>query len=244
MSTPFTQIPILGMNFIKATNTAFLEQIKKDSLAHKNRFIVTANPEIVLAAQKDSKFADIIAHADYTTADGIGIVKGARILNTPLPERITGYDTMCSLLKWANEQHKKVYFLGAKPAVITDVLKNVHANYPSINISGFHDGYFNDDATIIKEISDTQPDFVFIALGFPKQEFFIAKNRFSSPSIWMGVGGSFDVLAGHVKRAPDFWVNHHIEWLYRLLKEPSRFFRMLALPKYLLLVYKEKFTKK
>lgn len=240
----FQTVNVLGVDFINTTNHDFLTQLKADSQANKNRFVVTANPEIVLAAKQNPQLAAAIKSSDYTTADGIGIIKGAKILKTPLPERITGYDTMCALLDWANANQKRVYFLGAKPSVLADLKKKLAQNYPDLVIAGSNDGYFQDEGPIVNDIKQAKPDFVFVALGFPKQELFIANHRQVAAAIWMGVGGSFDVLAGHVKRAPAFWVNHHIEWLYRLLKEPSRFVRMLALPKYLLLVYRYALIKK
>ena len=204
---------------------------------------MTANPEIVLAAKDDLAYAKTIRSADYVTADGIGIIKGAKILGDPLPERVTGYDTLVALLSFANKHQKRVFFLGARPAVLQQVLTKVATNYPNLVISGSCDGYFKDEAKVAEQIKQAEPDFVFVALGFPKQEFFIAKYQDLASAIWIGVGGSFDVLSGQTKRAPKWWIDHHLEWAYRLLKEPSRFFRMLALPKYLLLVYREKYLK-
>ncbi|KRM95942.1 N-acetylglucosaminyldiphosphoundecaprenol N-acetyl-beta-D-mannosaminyltransferase [Liquorilactobacillus aquaticus DSM 21051] len=241
MSQLFSHVDVLGTSFTKITNQELLEQLEKDSNAHKNRFVVTANPEIVLFARQNKEYASVLNTADYTTADGIGIVKGARILGRPLPERVTGYDTLLSLLKFANKKSKRVYFLGAKPSVITKIIVKIRQDYPQLIIAGYHDGYFKNESTIVQEIQQSSPDFVFVALGFPKQELFIAHHRNSSQAIWMGVGGSFDVLAGVAKRAPLFWQKHHIEWLYRLFQEPSRFGRMLALPKYLLLIFHAKF---
>ena len=114
MAQPFETVNVLGFDFINTTQTNFIEQLKQDCLNHQNRFIVTANPEIVLAAKNDAHYAQIIQTADYLTADGIGIVKGAKILGTPLPERVTGYDTMMALLAWCHEQHK----LKLKPSIL------------------------------------------------------------------------------------------------------------------------------
>nr|WP_321316291.1 WecB/TagA/CpsF family glycosyltransferase [uncultured Ligilactobacillus sp.] len=240
----FEHINILGINFTKITENQLIKSLIDDHKHKKNRFIVTANPEIVLAARKNKEYQKIINHADYVTADGIGIIKGANILNTPLPERVTGFDTMLKLLNYSNKNKCKVYFLGAKETIIKDTIINVQKDYPDIIISGYHNGYFKNPDPIIKDIKQKQPDFIFVALGFPKQDYFIEKYREISNSIWMGVGGSFDILAGNINRAPEFWINHHIEWLYRLIQEPKRFIRMLALPKYLLLIYKEKFKQK
>ncbi|MBU5279675.1 WecB/TagA/CpsF family glycosyltransferase [Ligilactobacillus animalis] len=240
MQNNFETVNVLGLDFIKATQAEFLEQLKRDSQTKDDRFIVTANPEIVLAAKDDTAYAKTIRSADYITADGIGIIKGAKILGDPLPERVTGYDTLVALLAFANDHQKSVFFLGAKPDVLEKVLAKVKTSYPDLKIAGSCDGYFKDEAKVARQIEQARPDFVFVALGFPKQEFFIAKHRELAPAIWMGVGGSFDVLSGQTKRAPKWWIDHHLEWAYRLLKEPSRFIRMLALPKYLLLVYRKK----
>lgn len=236
------KVNVLEIDFLPTTNREFRQTLINDNVMHKSRFVVTANPEIVLAARADKHYADVISQADYVTADGIGIVIGAKILGHPLPERITGYDTMIALLKYADRTQKKVYLLGAKPEVLEKVKEQLAIQYPNIIIAGAHDGYFSADEedSIAADIQQSQPDFIFVALGFPKQEYFIAKYKDKANAIWMGVGGSFDVLSGTVKRAPEFWQNHHIEWLYRLLKEPTRFKRMLALPRYLALVCRER----
>lgn len=244
MQNKFETVNVLGLDFIKATQQEFLQQLKQDSDSNKTRFIVTANPEIVLAAKNDPKYAEVLKTADYITADGIGIIKGANILGDPLPERVTGYDTMTALLKWASENDKRVYFLGAKNEVLNKALAKVKQSYPTLTIAGSCDGYFKDEAKVAQDIKQAKPDIVFVALGFPKQEYFIAKYKDLAPALWMGVGGSFDVLSGTTKRAPKWWIDHHMEWTYRLVKEPSRFIRMLALPKYLLLVYRKKYFKK
>ena len=244
MRQNFDEISVLGVDFIRATNGEFLKQIYADSRAGKNRFVVTANPEIVLHARQDHKFAQVLAKADYTTADGIGIIIGSSILNDPLPERITGFDTMTTLLKWADTENKRVFLLGAKPAVIKATVNKVKQQYPHLTICGWHDGYYKDEKQVANEIKAAHPDFVFAALGFPKQEYFIAANRQVADAIWMGVGGSFDVLANFTKRAPQKWRDHHLEWLYRLLKEPYRIGRMMSLPKYLILICRQRITGK
>lgn len=238
MSAPFTTVSILNVPFINTTNAAFVAQLKQDILAHHNRFVVTANPEILMYAREHPDYQQVLQQADYITPDGIGVIQGAQILGTPLPERITGYDTLLELLQWGHEQRQRVFFLGAKPEVLKQVVATVKTQYPNLVIAGALDGYYDDEAAVVDQISAAKPDMIFIATGFPKQEFFIAKYRHRVDGLWMGVGGSFDVLAGAVKRAPKFWQDHHIEWLYRLIKEPSRFKRMLVLPRYLRLVKK------
>ena len=131
MTQPFSTVNVLGFDFIKATQQEFVEQLKKDSLSHKNRFVVTANPEIVLTALNDPEYSSVIKGADYLTADGIGIVKGAKILGSSLPGRVTGFDTMTAILKWCDEERKKIYFLGAKNEVIMTMIEKIKTTYTS-----------------------------------------------------------------------------------------------------------------
>ncbi|XIF19477.1 MAG: glycosyltransferase [Acetilactobacillus jinshanensis] len=159
-----------------------------------------------------------------------------------MPNRISGYDLFANLLKWGNHYRKSIYLLGSHTSVIKDLIEIIHDRYPNLEITGYHNGYFKSSKSIAKEIQQKHPDMVFIALGYPKQEEFIHKYQTLNNGLWMGVGGSFDVLSGHTKRAPQFWITHHIEWLYRLIKEPRRLGRMMALPRFLIDVYKQKMT--
>ena len=176
------------------------------------------------------------------TADGIGIIKGAKMLGLKLPERVTGYDLFCWYLQIANEDHLRVYLIGAKPAVIAAVKEKIAKDYPGIDLVGAEDGYSKEALPeIASRIAQSRPDLVFAALGFPKQEKLLAILRKQNlPASMMGVGGSFDVFAGAVKRAPKLFQDAHLEWFYRLLKEPSRIGRMMVLPKFVVEVKKSK----
>lgn len=231
---PFKTVNILGFNFLKTTKDDFLEQLQPDLLHQKKRFIITANPEIIMYARKHPNYSKIVKSADYLVADGIGIVKASQFTNTKLTERITGFDLFNDLLKWANTHQSKVYLLGSKDSVIKAVVQKIHSEFPQINIVGYHDGYFKNEAPIVEEIKKTKPNFVFVATGFPKQEEFISAHQSVASAIWMGIGGSFDVYAGNVKRAPLFWQKHNIEWLYRLITDPKRIKRQIVLPIFLL----------
>ncbi|MCH5464898.1 WecB/TagA/CpsF family glycosyltransferase [Levilactobacillus tujiorum] len=236
MQPSFPTVTVLDVPFIKTTATQLLETLQQRILTQQNTFVVTANPEIVMYAHHNAAYHQLLQTADYITPDGIGILDGAKILKQPLPERITGFDTLTSLLQWASDQHRSAYFVGAKPEVIAKLKNSLTRDYPGLIIAGMHDGYFTDDTAIIADIKRTQPDMVFAALGFPKQEEFIAQHRHVTNGLWMGVGGSFDVLAGTVDRAPKWWQTHHLEWLYRTLKEPKRLKRIAVIPHYLHLV--------
>ena len=237
------RVNILGTEFDNFTEKQFHHYLDDDLDIKANKFIVTPNPEIVLSARKDNNFSQIINNADYVIPDGIGIIKGAKSLGTPIPERITGFDTLKYLIEAANRKQLKVYLLGAKPEVIQASAEKIKNDYPQIDLVGFHDGYFKDDSIIVQEISEKQPNVVLVALGSPKQEIFINKYRKSADAIWIGVGGSFDVFSGTKKRAPIIMQKLNLEWLYRLFKEPTRIGHMLAIPKYMNLINKEKKNK-
>ena len=195
--------------------------------------VVTANPEIVMAANKDPKFMELIKKdADLVTADGIGIVLGGKMLKTPIKERVTGYDLFTWLLHVGNLRKLRVYLIGATPAVMKITKAKIAKDY----------GYFKDDLkTVAKRIENTEPDLVFAAIGFPRQEELISLLRQAEvPAIMMGVGGSFDVFSGAVKRAPKVFQKTHLEWFYRLITNPTRFKRMLALPEFVVEVEKSK----
>nr|WP_255552580.1 WecB/TagA/CpsF family glycosyltransferase [Lactobacillus sp. Sy-1] len=231
---------ILNVSYINTNFTYFLQIIQARINQRENTFIATVNPEIAYYAHQNPKYQSILSSADFVTPDGIGIIKASEMIGQPIQERITGFDIFKALLEWGSQNNKSAYFAGAKPDVINDLKVVLKSQYPGIKISGIRDGYFKSDQEVASEIKDQQPDMVFLALGSPKQEAFIAKYRHLNNGLWIGLGGSFDVLSGNVKRAPQFWINHHLEWLYRLIKEPSRLPRIMIIPKYLKLVRKSK----
>ncbi len=237
----FEQVNVLGVNFAKLNMNETVAWINDRIKQKQGTFIVTANPEIVMYARDHPDYAGLIGrHADLVTADGIGVIKGAAMLGTPLPERVTGYDLMLRLLQNASEAHHRVYLLGAKADVNEQAVARVLRDYPGIELVGARDGYFDlEDLAVRQAVADAKPDLVFAALGFPRQEQFLASLQPALPqALLMGVGGSFDVLSGAAKRAPVWMQNAHLEWFYRLLKEPSRLGRMMVLPKFLVEVKK------
>lgn len=235
-------VDILGVPFTYTDQTAFISTLDKYISDQQRSFIVTANPEIVMKAKNDSGFMEIIKKATHIVADGIGIVKAAQLLRTPLPGRVTGYDTMIGLLAVANEKKYSIYLLGAEKETLQKAVETIQSDYPNISIAGSHDGYFDwENNTISEEVIKLQPDIVFVALGVPKQEQWIAEHLSSFTSgLFIGVGGSIDVIAGTVKRAPIFWQRLNLEWFYRLLKQPSRWKRMMALPLFAFQILKRK----
>ncbi len=202
------------------------------------KMIFTPNSEILMDAVKDPEFADILNKGHIVVPDGIGVVIASRFYKKPLKDRVAGYDLMCSIIDIAYEKEKSIYFLGGAEGIAETAVKKLVESYKNIKILGWHNGYFDEEEEkiILNDIIELKPDILFVALGAPKQEKWIYKNRHSIPSkIAMGVGGSFDVIAGKAKRAPEFYQKAGLEWFYRLIKEPKRIFRVLKLPKFVIL---------
>ncbi|WP_226085931.1 WecB/TagA/CpsF family glycosyltransferase [Mesobacillus sp. S13] len=239
-------VDILGVKFVRLSRGEILSQVEGSIDSNGKMFVVTANPEIVMHAKDHPDYMRTVSNADMVIADGIGVIIGSKILNTPLPERVAGFDLLTELLKRGNEKNWRVFFLGAKDEVLQEAVGNVKKDYPNLVIAGSHHGYFKDDDTKVADlVREAQADMVFVALGFPRQEKWIEAYMPSfDKGLFMGVGGSFDVLAGHVQRAPEIWQKLNLEWLYRLLKQPSRWKRMLTLPMFILEVVKEKNRRK
>ncbi|MBT2731113.1 WecB/TagA/CpsF family glycosyltransferase [Carnobacterium sp. ISL-102] len=236
------KVSVLGVAFDNQTKETFLEELIKRVDHNQKSFVVTANPEIVMYAKKNPAYMSLINKADYVIADGIGIIKGSKMLGTPIVERVAGYDLMLALLEEANVKGSRVYLLGAKEEVLQSTVAKVQKFYPSIDLVGARNGYFDlSDTSIIESVQATQPDMVFVAIGYPRQEQWIHQYlSTASKGLLMGVGGSFDVLSGKSKRAPKIFIQLNSEWLYRLIKQPLRFKRMMALPQFLREVNHEK----
>lgn len=202
----------------------FLNIIRDKLLNNQKMFIVTANPEAFIYGQREKDFGSILLDEETTVvADGIGIVKGAKKIGTHIAERIPGIEIAEKLLEYGNEFSKSVFFLGAKPEVIDALRLLVENKYPDLKILGAVNGYVADKDKVFEEIKKAKPDIVMVALGIPAQERLIYKHLSSfEKGIFIGVGGSFDVLSGTKQRAPEFFIDHNLEWLYRIVKEPSR----------------------
>ena len=236
---------IMNLEFIDSNMDQLTQAIHHRISTSQKTFIVTANPEIVMYAQQNESYNDILKDADYITPDGIGVVIGSRILGKPVQERLAGFDLLGRLLELSNENGYKVYFLGASPETIGVTVENIQRKYSKLNIVGFHHGYFDhDDQQLVAEVKSHKPDLIFVGLGFPKQEQWIHENMHHfDKGVFMGVGGSFDVWAGKVKRAPLIWQKLYLEWLYRLIKQPTRWRRMLVLPLFLIKVIQIRLNK-
>ncbi len=241
------RLEILGVGVDRVTSSEALERIatfiakgKETGATHQ---IVTANAEIIYQASKNEKMRGVINNAQMVTADGSGVVWASKQLGEPLAERVTGIDLVNSICAASAQYGWKLYILGSAPGVADTAAKNICAKYPGCNIIGTHHGYFDaaEEANILAELRELKPDVLFVALGAPKQEYWIADHiEALGIPVGMGIGGSMDVLSGNVKRAPKWMQKLSLEWLYRLLIQPSRYKRMLALPKFMLAVKKQK----
>ncbi|MEG2869711.1 MAG: WecB/TagA/CpsF family glycosyltransferase [Terrisporobacter sp.] len=208
----------------RGTKEEFLKELEDKLLNEEKAFIVTANPETFMKANKISEF-DRILKNDGTTiiADGIGVVKGANIINIDIKERIPGVEVSYGLLAFANKYNKSLYLLGGSKNVIELTAKKVKKEYPNIKLLGYTDGYVQDKDKVFDEIVDLAPDIVLVALGVPAQEILIDKHydKFNK-GIFIGVGGTFDVMSGTVKRAPEIFIKLNLEWLYRIAGDKTR----------------------
>ena len=197
--------------------------------------VYTPNSEIIMAAYKNEEFKDVLNDAELLTADGIGVVYASRILGKPIQERAAGYDISCEVLDRIKGTSRSVFLFGGKPGVADIAEEKLKERFCGLQIAGKRNGYFKpeEEESIVDEINASGADLLFVCLGAPKQELWIDKYKDKlNVKVAMGVGGSLDVFAGTVLRAPDFYCKHGLEWLYRLMKQPSRAGRMLALPKF------------
>jgi len=203
--------------------------------------IVTINPEMISAAQKMPEFSKVISEAEMVVPDGIGVEIGLKILGYRV-KRIPGVELGKALIVKFSKDNKSIAMIGAKPEVIELAVKNLKEEIENINIVYSHDGYFEDEDSVLEEVANASPDLVLVALGSPKQEFFINKLKKKLPNALMiGLGGSFDVWSGVVDRAPEIYQKLGLEWLYRTLKDPKRFKRIFpTLPLFILKVLKER----
>lgn len=232
-------IKILGVRVDKV-NTAeaynrFLQLMDGETLS----MIFTPNTEIVMMAQQDHELRSILREADLVVPDGIGLVYASKLHHLGLDERVTGIDLMERILRYCHTTRKSIYILGGKPGVAERATEAILKAYPGLVSKGFQDGYFKPDQElkIIDRINELKPDLLFVAMGAPRQEKWIYKHRkILNARVAMGVGGSVDVWAGTSKRAPLFYQKANLEWLYRLIKNPSRIGRMMALPKFMVKV--------
>ncbi len=229
------KVNILGVWVDMANIPRAADRIMQFFNEDKLHKVYTPNSEIIMAAYKDEEFKAVLNDADLLTADGIGVVYASRILGKPIAERAAGYDITCEVLDRIKGTSRSVFLFGGKPDVAETAEERLKERYPGLVIAGTRNGYFKSDEEeeIVNEINESGAELLLVCLGAPKQELWINKHKDKlNAKVAMGVGGSLDVFAGTALRAPEFYCKHGLEWFYRLMKQPSRAGRMLALPKF------------
>lgn len=238
-------IDVMGVGFNNITMDEAVEAGLALISQHRSAYVVTPNPEIVMAAMDSTDFRRDVNGADLVLPDGIGIIYGARILGTPLKAKVPGIDFAAGLFEKLSERGGSVFLFGAKPGIAEKAAGNIKAKYPGLRVVGCENGYYKDDAPIIAHINEASPDLLLVCLGAPKQERFMAaySGRLNA-GLMAGLGGSLDVFAGTVKRAPKFWQRLGLEWFYRLITDPKRIKRMIKLPVFLFLTIGSRLRRK
>jgi len=226
-------------------NLSFDETKKKivEFINEGRKAIITPiNPEKIMKSFKDDKLREILLNSNLLLPDGYGIIFASKILKIQLKERITGIDMFEALLDYANENRLSIYFLGTQEEILKKVIERIEKEHPGIKIAGYHNGFFKEENEVLEDLKDKKFDILFVAMGSPKQEYFIYDNFDKiDAKIFMGVGGSFDVFSGKLKRAPYLIRKLGLEWLYRFILEPrKRFPRVTQLFNFMILVFKER----
>ena len=231
----------------KESKENFFSELKTSLDKEKRMFIVTANPEAFIFGNQDAEVENLLLDKQTTVvADGVGIVKGAAMIGVDIEERIPGVDIAEKLMEYGSELNKTVFLLGAKQEVIDALCDVIKIKYPNLTVVGAVNGYVADKDAVMEQACALSPDIILVALGIPAQEKLIYKHfKNFDKGIFVGVGGSFDVLSGTKARAPEFFIKHNIEWLYRIVKEPSRLKRFYnSNVKFILKMRKEACSKK
>ena len=228
------KIDIMGLQFDNITMEEALDAAKALLQGEHAARVVTPNAEIAYEALHDENMRTLLNSAELMLPDGAGVVLASKILKTPLRQKVAGVDFADGLLGVLETTGQSLYLLGSKPGVGELAAQKMTQKHPKLRIAGIADGYFQDEAPVIDKINASGADVLFVCLGAPKQEQFMARHQKAlHVKLMAGLGGSLDSFAGTVKRAPKWMIRLNLEWLYRLIKEPKRFGRMLRLPKYL-----------
>lgn len=231
-------VEILGVRIDAVDAREALDIAVRLAQADRPSYIVTPNAEIVVASRSHSDLKHALACAELAVGDGVGVLWASRVLRRPLPEKVNGIDLMLALLKEARARSLRVYLLGASSEVVTLAARRIRTEM-GVDVVGFHHGYFSDseDVDVFRSICAAEPDIIFVGMGSPRQELWMYRHvQILRRGVMMGVGGSFDVISGAKTRAPLKMQQLGLEWLYRLIKEPSRIRRIAALPKFVALV--------
>jgi N-acetylglucosaminyldiphosphoundecaprenol N-acetyl-beta-D-mannosaminyltransferase len=236
---PTGTVQILGVKVHTVTMDTALEQVRRFIREGGPHHLVTADTSCIMKAREDPALRDLINAADLVTPDGAGVLWTAKVLDLPLSERVSGVDLTDRMCALAAQEGYRVYFLGAAPGVAEKAARVLQEKYPGLPVAGARDGYFQpqEEDTVAEQIRAARAQMVFVALGIPKQEQWIQRHQERvGAAVYMGIGGSFDVISGNLPRAPLWMQRNGLEWLYRVLLEPRRIVRLTALPLFVLIV--------
>lgn len=232
---------VLGVQYDNITMAEALDCGREILRGSKTAYCVTPNAEMAYDALHHEEFRDVLNSASLVLPDGAGVVLGAKILKTPLKQKVAGIEFAQNMLPIYEELGSRLYLLGSKPGVAELAAKKMLEKHPQLCICGTHDGYFQDENEVIAAINKAGADVVYVCLGAPKQEYFMYRNRDRlQVKMMVGLGGTLDGIAGTVKRAPRWMIKLQLEWLYRLIKEPRRIGRMMRLPKFVFAAIKKR----
>jgi N-acetylglucosaminyldiphosphoundecaprenol N-acetyl-beta-D-mannosaminyltransferase len=233
------RVHILGLPVDKVTMVETLGILEAFVAERQPHIVVTADASGLAQAQSDPSHAEIIRNADLVTPDSVGVMWAARRAGQPLPERVSGVDLVDRVCRLSADKGYRVYFLGAAPGVAELAAEKLRLKHPGCNIVGTRHGYFpaDSDDLVAQEVAAFKPDFLFVAMGIPRQEkFIVATMKIIQAPVAMGVGGSFDVFSGRAKRAPKLIQKVKLEWFWRLLLNPKKISKVAALPKFVAMV--------
>ena len=237
------QVSILGLPIQNVTMDEAVNDVYGFFALRESKIVVTPNAEILQMFQTRPEMHDALMEADYVVPDGVGVLMAAKRLGMPLKEKVAGIELGIHLLERCAAEGKRVFFLGAKPGIAERAKLEVEKKLPDIRIVGVQDGYFKpeEEPALVERINGLDVDMLFVCLGAPKQEIWMASHKsVLKVGAMLGLGGTLDVLGNNVKRAPRWMINMRLEWLYRIIKEPYRIGRVASLPRFLLSIKKEK----
>ena len=232
-------VDILGVTVDSVTMEEAVDRVTSFTAEEGVHTVYTPNAEIMMAAQRDAKLKDILKSADLLVADGAGVVLASRLLGRSVPEKVSGVDLIMQCFMALSQKHSRFFLLGSRKGVAEAAAQNMEKDYPGIEIAGCMDGYFSEaeEERIINQINASNTDILLVALGAPRQEKWIDRNKGRlNAKVCIGVGGSLDILSGKTELAPAFFRRNGLEWLFRLYKEPRRARRMLDLPRFMIRV--------
>lgn len=235
----------MGIEFDNLSMQEFVDRAQQMLQSRQKGYCVTPNAEIVYESIRNAHFRKLINEASLVLPDGAGVILGSRILGTPLGEKVAGIafgEAICELLA---KQGGRLYLLGGRPGIAQQAEERLRKKYPGLTVCGTADGYFENESAVVEQISAAKPDVVFVCLGSPKQEIFMKNHQAQiGATLMLGLGGSLDGYAGAVRRAPRWMIDLSLEWLYRLIREPRRLGRMMRLPKFMIICFREKLRRK